>query len=318
MTSQELAHRFFYNPEARGEYAGCNAKFCNRGWDNTIRSYYSYSTQIAAIAMNRVGEECLLISKYKYSKTTAKQLNELLRACPYDIEHIIFVPNCESIWNYGFDYHMKWLTEITLKELNRKENREKFVRTLEIYDKFVANFGDKKMPKKCKLIRKRKSVKDKLEYIRTKDAALLERLSVKHEELKARIAEREREIKAAMRKLSTNKLECVKIAFERQTDQRTRDIATRYRRMLQDDKDCKGRNYSYVWADDVKIHTSQGITMSIQIVKRLLSMWKSQQNIVGEKAGSYTIVENTKESVKVGCHVIPTWNIVELCKQLAV
>lgn len=317
MTSQELAHRFFHNPEARGKYAGCNASFSNSGWDNTIRGYYSYSTRIAAITENAAGDECLLISDYTYSKTTAKHLNELLRACPYDSEHIIFVPNCEDS-RYGFIYNMQWLTEYTLKELNRKENREKFVRTLEMYDKFVAHFGDKNMPKECKLIRKRKSIADMLEYIRTKDSALLERLAVKHEELQARIAEREREIKAAMRKLSANKLEQVRIAFQRQTDQRTKDIATQYRRMLQNAKDCKGRNYSYIWADDVEIHTSQGITMGIHMVKRLLGMWKAQQNIVGEKAGYYTILENTKESVKVGCHVIPTWNIEELCKRLAI
>ena len=311
MTSQELAHRFFYNPEARGNYAGCNASFTSN------RTYYSYHTQIAAIVLNLAGEECLLISDYKYSKTTAKQLNELLRACPYDSEHIIFVPNCEDS-RYGFTYNMKWLTEYTLKQLNRKENREKFVRTLEMFDKFVANFGDKNLPKECKLIRKRKSIADKLEYIRTKDSALLERLAVKHEELQARIAEKEREIKAAMKKLSKSKLEHVRIAFERHTDQRVREIATRYRRMLQDAKDSKGRNYSYVWADKVEIHTSQGITMGIHMVKRLLGMWKAQQNIVGDKVGGYTIVENTNESVKVGCHVIPTWNIVELCKQLAV
>lgn len=317
MTSQELAHRFFHTPEARGKYAGCNAKFCNSGWDNTIRSYYSYSTRIAAIAMNRAGEECLLISDYKYSKTTAKQLNELLRACPYDSEHIIFVPNCEDS-RYGFIYNMQWLTEYTLKQLNRKENREEFVRTLEMYDKFVAHFGDNEMPKECKLIRKRKSIADKLEYIRTKDAMLLDRLIVKREELQARIAEREREIKAAMKKLSTSKLEHVRIAFERQTDSKIREVAKRYREMLYNAKDSKGRNYSYVWTDDIHIRTSQGVTMTVDVVKRLLSMWKAQQDIVGERVGNYTILWNTEESVKVGCHVIPTWNIVELCKRLAV
>ena len=317
MTSQELAHRFFHNPEARGEYAGCNAKFCNSGWNNTIRSYYSYSTRIAAIAMNRAGEECLLISDYKYSKTTAKQLNELLRACPYDSEHIIFVPNCEDS-RYGFIYNMQWLTEYTLKQLNRKENREEFVRTLEMYDKFVAHFGDNEMPQECKLIRKRNSIADKLEYIRTKDSALLERLAVKHEELQARIAKKEREIKAAMKKLSTSKLEHVRIAFERQTDSKIREVAKRYREMLYNAKDSKGRNYSYVWTDGIHIRTSQGVTMTVDMVKRLLSMWKSKMNIVGERAGNYTILENTEESVKVGCHVIPTWNIVELCKRLAV
>ena len=297
MTSQELAHRFFYNPEARGKYAGCNASFTSN------RTYWSYSTRIAAIAMNRAGEECLLISNHKYSVTTAKHLGELLRACPYDSEHIIFVPNCEDS-RYGFIYDMERLTKYTLKQLNRKENREAYVRTLEMYDKYVANFGDKKMPKECKLIRKRKSIADKLEYIRTKDEVLLDRLIVNRQKLQTRIAEREREIKAAMRKLSTNKLECVKIAFERQTDKTIRDVSKRYREMLCNATDCKGRNYSYVWADEVEIHTSQGITMGIHMVKRLLGMWKAQQN--------------TNESVKVGCHVIPTWNIVELCKQLAV
>lgn len=311
MTSQELAHRFFHNPEARGEYAGCNASFTSN------RTYYSYSTRIAAIVLNRAGEECLLISDYKYSKTTAKQLNELLRACPYDSEHIIFVPNCEDS-RYGFIYNMQWLTEYTLKQLNRKYNREEFVRTLEMYDKFVAHFGDNEMPKECKLIRKRKSIADKLEYIRTKDAMLLDRLIVKHEQLQARIVDREREIKAAMKKLSTSKLEHVRIAFERQTDSKIREVAKLYREMLCNAKDSKGRNYSYVWADEVEIHTSQGITMGIHMVKRLLGMWKAQQDIVGERLDCYTILENTNDSVKVGCHVIPKWNIEELCKQLAV
>ena len=311
MTSQELAHRFFYNPEARGKYAGCNASFASN------RTYWSYSTRIAAIVLNRAGEECLLISDSKYSQTTAKQLNELLRACPYDSEHIIFVPNCEDS-HYGFIYNMKWLTEYTLKELNRKENRKRFVRTLEMYDKYVANFGDKDLPKECKLIRKRKSIADKLEYIRSKDELLIDRLIVNREELQARIAKKEREIKAAMKKLSTCKLEHIRIAFERQNDQRIREVATQYRRMLQDAKDSKGRNYSYVWTDDIHIRTSQGVTMSLDMVKRLLSMWKSKMNIVGERVGYYTILENTEESVKVGCHVIPTWNIVELCKRLAV
>lgn len=318
MTSQELAHRFFYNPDARGEYAGCNASFCKSGWDNTIRGYYSYSTRIAAIAENAAGEECLLISDCTYSKTTAKHLRELRNACPYDSEHIIFLPHCEGE-NYGFVYSMKWnLIDCTEKNLNRKADREDFVKTLEMYDKYVANFGDKNLPKECRLMRKRKSVKDKLEYIRTKDAALLERLAVKREDLQARIAERERMLKADMRKLSSNKLEQVRIAFQRQTDQRIREVATRYRRMLQDAKDSKGRNYSYVWTDDIHIRTSQGITMSVDMVKRLLGMWKAQQNIVGERVGYYTILENTNDSVKVGCHVIPTWNIVELCKRLAI
>lgn len=311
MTSQELAHRFFYSPEARGEYAGCNASFTSN------RTYWSYSTRIAAIVLNRAGEECLLISNCKYSKTTAKQLNELLRACPYDSEHIIFVPNCEDS-RYGFIYNMERLTKYTLKELNRKENREEFVRTLEMYDKYVANFGDKGMPKECKLIRKRKSIADKLEYIRTKDAMLLDRLIIKQEELQARIAERDREIKAAMKKLSKSKLEHIRIAFERQTDGKIQVIAKRYREMLCNAKDSKGRNYSYVWTDDVHIRTSQGITMGLDVVKRLLSMWKNKLDIVGERAENYTILENTEESVKVGCHVIPTWNVVELCKRLAI
>lgn len=259
----------------------------------------------------------MLISDRKYSKTTAKQLNELLRACPYDSEHIIFVPNCEDS-RYGFIYKMKWLTEYTLKELNRKENRERFVRTLEMYDKYVANFGDKDLPKECKLIRKRKSIADKLEYIRSKDELLIDRLIVNREKLQARIAEKERETKAAMKKLSTSKLEHVRIAFERQTDSKIREVAKRYREMLYNAKDSKGRNYSYVWTDDIHIRTSQGVTMTVDVVKRLLSMWKSKMNIVGERAGNYTILENTEECVKVGCHVIPTWNIVELCKRLAV
>lgn len=320
MTSQELAHRFFHNPDERGEYKGVNTHFGVSYWDNTIRSYYSYSTRIAAIATNRAGDNVLLISQSKYSRTTCKHLNELERACPYDSERIIFVPDCEMRNDYfGFKWKMKQISKITLKDLNKKANRTTFVTALEMYDNFVAHFGDKKMPKECKLIRKRKSVKDKLEYIRTKDQLLAERVDVKNELLQARIIEREKEMRAAIGKISKNRLDQIKIAFERQSDNYLRDISNKYRKILNNMRDDRGRHLSFVWMDiNGVLRTSQGVTMRLECVERLLKMWQSHQKIVGENAGGYTIVENTSDYVKVGCHVIPTWNIVELCKQLAV
>ena len=76
---------------------------------------------------------------------------------------------------------------------------------------------------------------------------------------------------------------------------------------------------SYVWVEnDQEVKTSQGVTCKIEIVKRLCERWLRKQDILGEDCDGYAIVMNTQDFVKVGCHVIPTWNVKALCNQLNV
>lgn len=318
MNSQELAHRFFYNPEARGNYANCNAHFSESYWDkDTLHNYYSYSTRIAAIAKNKHGENVLLISYSTYSKTTSKHLGELRYACPYEQERIIDVPHCEMGKDYGFMNAMERVERMEYEHLNRKEMREEFKKIIAMYDKYVAHFGKSRLPHKCELIRKRKSTADKLEYIRQKELAIANRQVHSEEE---RAKNRERRVAALQRKIEKLKergLEQLKLAFSYNPPKDMRDVLKSLKKDLQSAHDEQGRGYSYVWVEnDSECKTSQGVRMDITIVKRLLQMWASKHKLIGEQASIYTIVENTNDHIKIGCHIIPMWNVQALYNSL--
>jgi hypothetical protein len=320
MNSQELAHRFFYNPEARGNYANCNVHFSESYWDkDTIYNYYSYSTRIAAIAKNKHGDNVLLISCYTYSKTTAKHLNELRYACPYEQDRIIDVPHCETCSGdkYGFVSAMERVAKMDNSMLNRREFRETFKRIIRMIDKYVEHFGWKSLPHQCELIRKRKSTADKLEYIRQKELAIANRIVHSDEE---RAKNREKRAAALQRKIERikeNGLEQLRLAFAYNTPKYIREALKSFKNDLQTARDEQGRRYSYVWVDDATYcKTSQGIHMSIETVKRLLKLWGEKHSLLGMHAGCYTIVENTDDHIKIGCHIIPMWNVQALYNEL--
>lgn len=321
MNSQELAHRFFYNPEARGNYANCNAHFSESYWDkDTIRNYYSYSTRIAAIAKNRYGEDVLLISVHSYSKTTAKHLNELRHACPYGQDRILDVPYCETSGiggKYGFVDAMEQAAKMDKDMLNRKYNREIFTKIIRMIDKYVEHFGWKSLPHKCELIRKRKSIADKLAYIEQKELAIANRIVHNEEE---RAINREKRAAALQRKIERIKesgLEQLKLAFAYNVPKDIREALKSFKNDLQTARDEHGRRYSYVWVEDTTYcRTSQGIHMSIETVKRLLKLWGEKRSLLGMQADCYTIVENTDDHIKIGCHIIPMWNVQALYNSL--
>jgi hypothetical protein len=321
MNSQELAHRFFYNPEARGNYANCNAHFSDSYWDkDTIHNYYSYSTRIAAIAKNKHGENVLLISDYKYSRTTAKHLNELRHACPYEQDRIIDVPHCERSGiggKFGFVTEMERVERMDKDMLNQKYNRETFTKIIRMIDKYVKHFGWKSLPHKCELIRKRKSTADKLAYIEQKELAIANRIVHGEEE---RAKNREKRAAALQRKIERIKqsgLEQLKLAFAYNVPKGIRDALKSFKNDLQTARDEQGRRYSYVWVDDeMYCKTSQGIRMTIGTVKRLLKLWGEKRSLLGMQADCYTIVENTDDHIKIGCHIIPMWNVQALYNEL--
>lgn len=75
-------------------------------------------------------------------------------------------------------------------------------------------------------------------------------------------------------------------------------------------------SYVYVDREHDRIDTSKNCPVSIPTVKRLLTMWKNKQNILGENCDGYTVVGNCKDYVQVGCHVIPLWNVQMLYNEL--
>ena len=321
MTSQELAHRFFYNPDARGNYANCNTHFSKSYWDKDAHyNYYSYSTRIAVIAKNKYGENVLLISDYKYSRTTAKHLNELRHACPYEQYRIIDVPHCETSGvggKYGFVSEMERVAKMDNSMLNRKESRETFKSIIRMIDKYVEHFGWKSLPHECELIRKRKSIADKLAYIEQKELAIANRIVHSEEERAKNREKRAAALQCKIDRIKENGLEQLKFAFAYNTPKEIRDALKSFKNDLQTARDEQGRRYSYVWVDDATYcKTSQGIRMAIETVKRLLKLWGEKHSLLGMQADHFTIVENTNDHIKIGCHIIPMWNVQALYNEL--
>lgn len=341
-TSYDMAHRFFHDPSARGEYARINSSIRyseNDKGEYTNWQYVSYSTVVAEMRKDKFGENILIISDYKYSNTTAKQLRELENANPHYVA--IYVPVAAYSWRcplsgtYGFKTQLQQVADMTEKDLNRAENREFVKHTLCMYDIYVSHFKD--MDKESKKLRKSAKVRKALEIACKKDAELAARRNhvatpeelAKREAERAKIAERlERKIAEFLGEgVSLDKLKAVysgiqyyrrgyHYAYNNVTSKEMRECMTQYRKMLDSKRDEQGRTLSYVWLDEHGAYTSRHCSAPLEDVKRLCSLWKRHQSIIGDKAGSYTILENTADYVKIGCHVIPAWNIELLCEKL--
>ena len=341
MTTQELAHRFFHNPEMRGEYARVNTSFeyHYRSDGTRVWCYYSYSTIVAEIRQDKDKHDCLIVSDYKYSVTTAKHLRELEHACPFWPDNILYVPIVHGRrWGlgevcglYDFASDLRNAADKSEKHLRRKENRDYVKHVVDMYDRYVEHFKD--MDKESKKIRKSRKLAKVLEIIEQKEQELEARrehiASIPDEVREANRAKREA---AAQRKIeqfvnTDNLLDKLRIAFDTKyqriwNEYRTKDeykkAVVEWRNSLKYRRDSSGRAFSYVWIVGDHAETSQRCNAPIDDVRRLCRLWRAKDRMIGEHAGQYTVVKNTDEYVQVGCHVIPTWTVEALCNQLGV
>lgn len=321
MTTQELAHRFFHQPELRGEYPRVKTSFSHShyGWN-----YYSYSTRIGTIKQNMNGDNVLLISEEGYSSTTRKHLAELVHACPF--EHI-YVPNCETD-RFGFERALTEIVDTDLCEFNHKKSREICKGILWSYDEYVKNFGH--LNKATKKLRASKEIKTATEAIRIveekrrggkPEKSLEELMTAKNRRLHEKQLKITREIRETLK--TDDKLKMLKLAYDYDktccATEQGRNMISRYRATLQEATDTKGRRLSYIWVgEDNCCQTSQHCYATVQEVKIALERWSLDRPIVGMKIGGWTCLEVTSELIKVGCHIFPMWNVLELCKKLGV
>lgn len=245
-------------------------------------------------------------------------MNELRHACPYEQDRIIDVPHCEQYErDFGFMNAMERVAKMDKDMLNKKYNRETFTKIIRMIDKYVEHFGWKGLPHQCELIRKRKSTADKLAYIEQKELAIANRIVHSEEERAKNREKRAAALQRKIEKLKERGLEQLKLAFSYNPPKDMRDVLKSLKKDLQSAHDEQGRGYSYVWVEnDSECKTSQGVRMDITIVKRLLQMWASKHKLIGEQASIYTIVENTNDHIKIGCHIIPMWNVQALYNSL--
>lgn len=349
MNAQLMAHKGFYEPDGRGEYSGCPLKYSNYGGLHFI----SYSTTIARVVNDRNGNPVTLISDFNYSMTTSKHLSCISYASPHPV---IYVPHCEEMPFEVFKDRLEGWQSVKTEDVwghspedfLQAENRRKLLHLLQMFDNYQERVGglDELLPMRnmgmvanwerlCLAIEnKTMSRKEAIEQAR-------EGFVVAQDEQRKIEAERERirrkKEAAAKRRRTLERKATEKQLGEAMTDPSILRWAFTYqshltekeyqkqqllRRALNsieyDINSCWGpKGASYVWVEnDQEVKTSQSVTCKIGVVKRLASMWLQKCDIIGQDCDGYTVVMNNADFVKVGCHVIPTWNVMALCKQL--
>ena len=350
MDYRALCHRAFYNPEMRGDYAGCRVSFTHCE-SNDETAIYSYSTVVARVVNDRNGDKVTLVSNCKYSMTTSKHISAIESASPYSV---ITVPNCEtSDMAHTFKNALEsWTIEhgVRLDYFNQADNRRSFLHLLSMFDYYQERVGglDEVIDLRnsrvittyetlChdlsagKLSRKECFAKAEDNY----------RLSeAEYEQEQARLEKIRKNKVAAEKRRRTIRTKKALEAIKRFNADKSIDSVflnnclhpwrtdvpdevyrqmSEIRKQLQDvyfETQTGTRRASYVFVEQDHISTSQGVRVEIPTVKRLLTMRKAKQSIIGEQCEAYRVVANNKDYVQVGCHVIPLWNVQMLYNEL--
>ncbi len=308
MSKDTLFHDFFHNPEARGEYSGCNVSF--RG-----DKFYSYSTVIGQ-KFYKGKTPYLILSSNTMSPTTGRHLRKLRHACPYGYKNILYAP---FVYGYSSGYSIESIiirfsneAERYLKKperLNRANHRHE-ARSLVIdYARFRLVFkkgASKHAEKLAKII-------NEIDEKRNKpvDPVKAEKRRLARERLLAKKLEAVKD---------WTYMDKVKFCFDPKSkgafNSKTRHELVRS--ILESISNKLGgfhRN-SFIWIDGDQVVTSQHIRLPVAIVKRAINTWRKSGINAVHQIGSYTLDEVNDKYMKIGCHYIPMENILELEKEL--
>lgn len=308
MSKGTLYHDFFHNPDARGEYSGCNISF--RG-----DKFYSYSTVIGQ-KFYKGKTSYLILSSESMSSTTARHISGLRNACPYGYDNIIYAPFRRGEY-YGYTLNSigeLFERDITMKldnakNLNQKPYMDEAIRLISNYDKFRTTFRVKCFKGEAKLTK----IIEGIEAERSKPVDPVK-------------AEKRREVRARQlaKKLETVKdwtyLDKVKFCFNLQSgdgfDVKTRnELRKSIIESLSLNLGDRNRT-SFIWIKGDNIITSQHVRIPVAIVKRAINTWRRYG--IGEvhQVGVYTLDEANEKYMKIGCHYIPMENILAVEKRL--
>lgn len=319
MNAQVLAHKFFHQPESRGTYANLN---CSFEYYRGKGTFNSYSTAIGEVRTDKAGAQVLVISDHNYSKTTAKHLNYLRHACPFEVVTVPVVARYSYYYyaadNYGF-YEIK---EALQNSLKLAANRARLQYLCTMFENYCKHFAD--MP--AELVKLYKSAKVRAALNECKAAA--EKLAARKAAAEARTPEeieaaREKRAQALSRRVDrfmtgASSLDKLKIAYQTKLSRWAwgeddfKKAVREYRKDLESTYSSTGRRFSYVWSVGDRCETSQRVTVPADRVAQLLRIWAAGRDIIGAKVGPYTITAKNEEFVQIGCHCIPVWNLKEL------
>ena len=310
MITSTLFHRFFYNPEENGRLEHNSYSFEGN-------AFYSYHTVIGLNVVGKDGNPVLLISDYNMTPTTSKHLSQLRAACPYPPDHVIRVP-----FQFG-DYSVKapaavaerfedWFTRFDARSLSYTVNRNAVIRkssNLQQFNNLVFTVKKPLLEKAGELAKlaglgnDRKALNEAISGIAAKrEAAAKKQHATEMRRLK--------KILEPFTELSY--LDRVKIAYA------TSGVEADVKKALRVQLNATTPELSFVYLHGDYVRTTQDISIPISRVKALLKRWKAKNLPIGSHIEQYTLQENSKGFIKIGCHRIPRENITALAEALQV
>lgn len=304
---EDLAHAFFYKCDTERHYTA-SASFEDK-------KFYSYYTCIGYI-YNGHGRRVLLVSSETMSATTGKHRSALIHACPFEVLEVPFrygehAPHAEKeiLKHIAENFASRIKADMEAKHTYTRAADRQYTEELQ---KNAAAFVELTKVKIKGLAKYTKYAAEHLNADNIKQAAkkARERAAKKAAQVKKRVEQFKKRIAKTPLLESINKYCFDFKAFEatkEEQEERALFVAS-----------FGIENPSFVTFDSASdtVKTSQRVTIPTKEVLPLLRAWKHGKNIVGQKCGIYTILENNAQRVKIGCHNIPTENIKALANVL--
>jgi hypothetical protein len=280
---------------------------------------YSYATPIAIIEHDVNNNLILLLSSNCMSNTTAKHINYIRRACPFDVVYYPFTYG-NNIKDFAgikkdlidnLDYYKKlenvndcknfisWFEVLTnLNDYFDLEDeagayKPEFIKASELLPEVKKK---ESLAKRQATIKENLEIKNKFENMTAEEFENISYLSKKEQ----KFIKNNPDIILNKLENKYNYLDLIKAIYTRSFSY---NLAKLIKASLNDD------NYSFIWVDDNNIKTSRGITQKIEDIKPFFKLWKAGRLKHGIKIDCYTVLEVTKDFVKIGCHKIPVKNL---------
>lgn len=289
------------------------------------RTIYSYGSHFAIAEIMEDNENIVFFTRHEHSNTTSKHKSVVRRAIP-DYKTVITVSNPRHLRKYNEEFWLEvaQFTKMIYSAIEASKTQRIRPKTVVIHKeraegfkndaiKFLSAFGltVETLENKSRLSYKRNRAgvsiqklwykknnlpKAKFEEIKTllttdflgndADTLLIQKQLADKKEWEQKQARVKRE-KSKQHKLALIKLEEWKQGENVSTYQFNNHVS-----------EC------YLRAKDGRVETSQGADVDYKEAKVLYLALKNSKDVLGKEIGRYTVVENTPEHIKIGCHII--------------
>lgn len=297
MRNVDVAHHFFYFEGDTFSRSGMTVSYRNN-------VFYSYSTAIGQITEDRTGRKVCIISDNNFSSTTSKHISALRYASKYPIYYFPQDRGNQSFHSFNIISNLnRGLKYYSESKLTQKPNRERFTRLYRMLESALDLVMFKEYDKEIK-----KTLKQyKKLYEDINNPAQIKKIR----EIQLERAKKEKAKLARKLKEYTNKYDVAqlaRIAYEGiGLDAEARRNIRQY---LNPNNDL-----SFIWFADDKVCTSQHISVDRKEATALLHLWERGKLKHGMTISYYTVLEVRNDYIKVGCHKIPTSNLLALLEQ---